>query len=41
VKPGELRDYLGTLIINDLRMSVMIWGPPGVDKSSIVMQIVE
>lgn len=39
MKPSELRDYLGTLINNDLRMSAMIWGPPGVGKSSIVMQI--
>ncbi|MFO0672667.1 MAG: MoxR family ATPase [Polyangiaceae bacterium] len=34
--PAELKAYLATLVARDLRMSVMLWGPPGIGKSSIV-----
>lgn len=38
VKPSELVTFLDDLIRNDLKMSAMIWGPPGIGKSSIVAQ---
>ena len=34
--PAALRDYLSKLAQDRLRLSTMIWGPPGVGKSSIV-----
>lgn len=37
--PNALTTYLRTLIQNDLRLSVMMWGPPGIGKSSIVAQL--
>ena len=37
--PSELRGYLDRLVENRLYLSTMIWGPPGVGKSSIVAQI--
>lgn len=37
--PHHLKEYLETLIHNSLYLSTMIWGPPGVGKSSIVRQI--
>ncbi len=36
--PAALSAYLHSLIQHDLRLSVMIWGPPGIGKSSIVAQ---
>jgi MoxR-like ATPase len=36
--PAALADYLDSLIAHDLKLSVMIWGPPGIGKSSIVAQ---
>jgi len=36
--PQALSDYLDRLISNQLKLSVMIWGPPGVGKSSVVAQ---
>ena len=39
MKPAELLAYLDGVLRNRLRMSVMIWGAPGVGKSSIVEQI--
>jgi len=39
--PLELKDYLTTLIQAELRLSVMIWGPPGIGKSSIVRQVAQ
>jgi MoxR-like ATPase len=39
MKPSQLVDYLGALVRNDLKISTMIWGPPGIGKSSIVAQI--
>lgn len=37
--PIELRTYLDTLIDNKITSSVMIWGAPGIGKSSIVKQL--
>jgi AAA domain (dynein-related subfamily) len=34
-----LKNYLDRLITNDLKISTMIWGAPGIGKSSIVNQI--
>jgi AAA domain (dynein-related subfamily) len=34
-----LKTYLDRLITNDLKISTMIWGAPGIGKSSIVNQI--
>ena len=39
--PSELDRYLNRLLENRLRLSVMLWGPPGVGKSSIVRQVAE
>lgn len=36
--PQELTPYLNGLVERDVRLSVMIWGPPGIGKSSIVAQ---
>lgn len=41
MKPNELLAYLNTLVDNNLKMAVMIWGPPGIGKSSIVQQLAE
>jgi MoxR-like ATPase len=37
--PGELYSYLNRLIEKRLMLSLMIWGPPGVGKSSVVAQV--
>lgn len=34
--PAELTPYLSRLLEADLRLSLMLWGPPGIGKSSIV-----
>ncbi len=39
--PEALNQYLDALIDNELKLSVMIWGPPGIGKSSIVAQTAE
>lgn len=39
--PNELRTYLSRLIAGRLQLSVMIWGPPGIGKSSVVAQAAE
>jgi MoxR-like ATPase len=36
--PNELSGYLSTILSNELRLSLMIWGAPGIGKSSIVAQ---
>ena len=41
MKPSDLADYLGALVRNRLMLSTMIWGPPGIGKSSIVAQTAE
>ncbi len=38
MKPAELAAYLNGLIEERLKLSCMIWGPPGIGKSSIVAQ---
>lgn len=37
--PTELRVYLNRCVAKQLRISIMIWGPPGIGKSSIVNQV--
>ncbi|MFN3265524.1 MAG: AAA family ATPase [Deinococcales bacterium] len=37
--PLELEDYLSRLIIAELKIAVMLWGAPGIGKSSIVRQV--
>ena len=36
--PKQLKDYLNSLVSQKLPISTMIWGPPGIGKSSIVAQ---
>ena len=36
--PAELANYLDGLIRHNVKLSTMIWGPPGIGKSSIVAQ---
>jgi AAA domain (dynein-related subfamily) len=38
VTPTALADYLGQLVKHELKLSAMLWGAPGVGKSSIVAQ---
>lgn len=38
--PDELNKFLRTLIQIDNKDSTMIWGPPGIGKSSVVKQVV-
>lgn len=37
--PAELQSYLSALIAGNLKFATMIWGPPGVGKSSVVAQV--
>ncbi len=39
MNPTELANYLSSLITSKLPLSVMIWGAPGIGKSSIVAQV--
>ncbi|MBB5232745.1 AAA family ATPase [Deinococcus budaensis] len=39
--PSDLQSYLSALIGGDLKLSTMIWGPPGVGKSSVVAQVAQ
>jgi len=39
--PNKLQDYLIKLAEDRIKLSVMIWGPPGVGKSSIVQQVAD
>jgi hypothetical protein len=39
MNPVELESYLSDLIDGDVRLAVMLWGAPGVGKSSIVAQV--
>jgi len=36
--PSQLAKYLASIVAHDLRLSLMIWGAPGIGKSSIVAQ---
>src|SRR4051794_8272064 len=38
MNPADLTLFLDGLIQNRLKLSTMIWGPPGIGKSSIVTQ---
>lgn len=38
MKPADLEKYLDHLVQHRLKLSTMIWGPPGIGKSSIVAQ---
>ena len=38
MNPADLALFLNGLIQNHLKLSTMIWGPPGIGKSSIVAQ---
>gem|GEM_PF-2953380 len=37
MNPEDLKTYLDRLITNALKISTMIWGAPGIGKSSIVL----
>ena len=37
--PNALFDYLSSLVSHDIKISVMLWGAPGVGKSSVVAQV--
>jgi MoxR-like ATPase len=37
--PSQLKAYLNNLVSKNLQISTMIWGPPGIGKSSIVGQL--
>jgi AAA domain (dynein-related subfamily) len=39
MNPENLKTYLDRLITNNLKISTMIWGAPGIGKSSIVSQL--
>jgi hypothetical protein len=39
--PSQLRAFLDALVAHPVRTATMIWGPPGVGKSSIVGQVAE
>jgi hypothetical protein len=39
VTPNALFDYLSSLVSHDIKISVMLWGAPGVGKSSVVAQV--
>lgn len=39
--PTELLRYLENLVSRNIQLSTMIWGPPGIGKSSIVAQVSE
>jgi MoxR-like ATPase len=38
MKPQQLVEFLSALVRNEIKLSTMIWGPPGIGKSSIVAQ---
>ena len=37
--PKDLRSYLGNVVLNEIQQSLMIWGAPGIGKSSIVADV--
>jgi MoxR-like ATPase len=41
LKPADLMAYLRRLVDHQMLLSTMIWGPPGIGKSSIVAQVAE
>lgn len=38
MRPSDLSAFLDRLVRNRIKLSTMIWGPPGIGKSSIVQQ---
>jgi MoxR-like ATPase len=38
MKPSDLAAFLNRLVKDKIKLSTMIWGPPGIGKSSIVQQ---
>lgn len=41
MNPQQLQNFLSSLLANNVRLSAMIWGPPGVGKSTIVADVAE
>ena len=39
--PSVLTSYLSTLLREKLPLSLMLWGPPGIGKSSIVSNVAQ
>jgi MoxR-like ATPase len=39
MNPADLTTFLDTLVRSQVKLSTMIWGPPGIGKSSIVAQV--
>ena len=39
--PTQLKTYLNRLINQNIKISTMIWGAPGIGKSSIVSQLAQ
>jgi hypothetical protein len=39
MRASELTDYLNSIIDNEISISLMLWGAPGIGKSSIVAQV--
>ena len=39
MKIKQLQEFLEALVAKNVQLSVMIWGPPGVGKSSVVSQV--
>ncbi|MGL6344703.1 MAG: AAA family ATPase, partial [Waterburya sp.] len=39
--PTQLKTYLNKLVSQNIKISTMIWGAPGIGKSSIVSQITQ
>ena len=39
--PEKLRTTLDAIVHNDVRLSLMLWGPPGIGKSSIIAQVAQ
>ncbi|WP_309570627.1 MoxR family ATPase [Deinococcus sp.] len=37
----DLQTYLSSLVTGDLKLSTMIWGPPGIGKSAVVAQVAQ
>ncbi len=37
--PKELQEYLQCIVSNDVQYAIMLWGKPGIGKSSIVRQV--
>ena len=38
---SEAKDKVRSIVKNNLKLPVMLWGPPGIGKSAIIRQITE